>query len=320
VFEPRPLGAGPRVVLSGGRIELGTAIPVIPPGKYIAQARVDYGGRTPAFMETSFEIGDSKIDSAKTRTVSIIVETKDKEEDITFPVDSKRNNLRAMAQVQVKNLEAKPIKVAAKIVGMDGIDTGFSAVDTLEVRPTEFELLPFKSKVLNVILRDIEPKNGGRYGRLEITADLSDKQGENGAIKIDGTKRFVDLYILGTSTDYKQVYSMAVAIDKVECLNKILRVQAKLKNTSNIHFKPQGKFEVVDSLDQIIFSGAMSVPDYLYPSQEQVFVPQADLSQKKIEVGKTYKARIVFEGLTDAAECLMEFTPVEQTVKEEEKK
>lgn len=301
-FSPCPLGKGAGVVLPEGRIELGAGLPFLPVGEYIAQATVYYGGRTPAFMETSFSIGDTQDITALTnrkRTVSILVESITGEENVIFSVDPKRNNVLAIEKIKIKSLEASVINCQVKMINLDGLDEHFSLEGLVEVKPDSFEIKPFQTAIVTLLLRDKEPQYGGRYGKIEVTAEMVDDSTSDSVIEIAPSKRFIDVCVLGANSDYQQSYSLRASIKDIVCQDGLVSAQIAFKNVGNIHFKPQGKIEILDELSQVIFSGAISLPDYLYPSQEKVFIPQIDLHDKAMQNGKEYKLQVYFEGLEE---------------------
>lgn len=297
LFNPMPLGMGLRIVLPENRIELGTGITPLPPGKYIAQATVDYGGRSEAFLEREFVIGE-KDEKARARTVSFIAASKEGGEEIIIPVRAGRKNV-FREEIRVQNLEISPMRYKMRVVDIPDIKPEYSAKDVLSIRPESFEVQPLRTRSFQVILRDPAAIAGGKYAQVQVMGFIpkDDEVGENQEVKpanqieILPSVRKVNIYEISTEDLLPELKTAGFTSGFKE---GILTLEAALANTGNIHVKPTGHLYVMDKIGQIVFSAKLDLPYYVYPSEERKVPLQIDLSQAATVESGQYTVEILF--------------------------
>jgi len=322
LYLPMPLGKGMRILLPGNRIELGTGINPLPPGKYIAQATVYYGSRSPAFLEKEFTIsGEGKGNETRARTVSFLVSTDNKEKDeVNISVVKNRKNIGGVF-LSIQNLEANyPLKFKARIVDIPGVRPEYSAKDVLSVRPEQFEIPALRSRNIQIVLKDLKSNTGGKYAQVQIMGYLpEDKKGDN-PIEILPAVRTIDIHEVSTDG---LVYEAKATKFTTELKDLILSSEVEVANTGNIHIqlKPESRVNIMDKIGQLVFSGTINFPDYIYPAEEKKLAIEYDLSKVETITAGQYTIEVILEfyGIDEPIKVSAEFVvPVSEEQKKEE--
>ncbi|MDD4990257.1 MAG: LysM peptidoglycan-binding domain-containing protein [Candidatus Pacebacteria bacterium] len=296
LYPPMPLGRGMRIVLPGNRIELGTGINPLPPGKYIAQGTVYFGGRNPVLLEKQFTIsGDSKDNETRARTVSFLVSISGKEntEEINIPVIKGRKNIGGVF-LNVQNLEANyPLQFKARIIDVPGVEGKYSAGEVLSVRPEQFEVPALRSRNIQIVFKDPQAVAGGRYAQVQIMGYIPEG-GKANPIEILSAVRTVDVHEVSTDG---LVYKAKETKFTTELKDSLLSSEVEVANTGNIHIqlKPESRVNIMDKIGQLVFSGTLNFQDYIYPGETNKLKLQYDLSKVETIITGQYTIEVILE-------------------------
>lgn len=246
-----PLGSGRGVVIPGAILNFGSVLPVLPPGNYEMEARINYGGHRPAVARTKFEISDA------VAGVSSVVGGRALRVDATpaeIHLSLTRQGYRA-ATITLANYDTIDVRFrtsAADLfydLGGVPVDVGpevtlpTSARDWVQIRPEEIVLGPGQRRNIVIGFQVPEGQEGGRYARIRIVAEPASASGapEAGQVVTDldvaafltlGTEHVRQLAI--TDLQFQQVQGTATVM-----------VGAVVSNTGNIHERTMGRFTLL---------------------------------------------------------------------------
>ncbi len=321
LYPPMPLGQGMRIVLPGNRIELGTGIQPLPPGKYITQATVYYGSRSPAFLEKAFTIGEGEETETRARTVSFFVSlvSKEQEEEITIPVIKGKKNVRGVF-LNIQNLEINPLNFKVRIIDIPGVPPEYSAKEILTIRPEQFEIGSVRARNIQIVLKDLQAVAGGRYAQVQIMGYLPQdkKEGTNPIEILPGT-RTIDVHILSTDSLVREA---KVVKSATEFKDGALASQIDIANTGNVHIElAESRISIMDEIGQVVFSGTLNFPDYIYPGETKTLTLQEDLTKvETIRAGKHTLEIMLSYGGSEPLKVSAEFVVSEEQKDTKEEK
>jgi len=243
------------------------------------------------------------------------------EEEVIIPVIKNKKNVRGVF-LNIQNLEINPLNFKARIVDIPGVNPEHSAKDVLSVRPEEFEIPSLRGRNIQIVLKDPQGKEGGRYAQVQIMGYLPEGKGkEVSPIEILSGIRTIDLHVL--STDFL-VREAKVVKSATEFKDGMLASQIDVANTGNVHIQlgSESRISIMDEIGQIVFSGALSFPDYIYPGETKSLTIQQDLTKvETIKAGKYTLEIMLLYGGSEPLKVSAEFiVPEEQKDTKEEKK
>jgi len=181
------LGSGRGAVLPGARSRLQTITKLPPPGKYVVKAIVEYGGRSPAIAQASFEItsehaartGESGI------ALPLYIDLRPEEFEPSVPV----GGFRVMS-LSLLNREQEPVAVEVGLgqishdengqmwVSEENVDSGRTCASWLTVEPRSFVLDPDRRKNVRITLK-VPEGSGGYYSCIVLNTRLASDTGSS---------------------------------------------------------------------------------------------------------------------------------------------
>jgi len=173
------LGGGRGTVLPAATVTFRTLIKErLPIGKYIAEARVDYGGRGPAVARTPFEVGRETVMGSVSAGLAVAMEPN--RQRLEIPPGGLR-----VAKATVFNQEDRPVHVRMRVAGLvqdslgqlspaeEDESTALSAEPWVSLKLDEFDLRSGGRRTVPVSISvPDEAQAGGRFASIvaEVTA------------------------------------------------------------------------------------------------------------------------------------------------------
>lgn len=227
-----PLGSGRGAVLPGSFLDFRTIrIGNLPPGEYIAEAIIDYGGYRPATAKTLFSVGSQKLETAKALDLALHPEL--------LEVKVPPGGFRRM-NVRLSNREDRQIRIRSyvsdiaydskgKLTLLDPGQAKRSCAGWISPHSSEFILRPKEERVLPVEVRVPRNVEGGRYAVLVFEANSAGSKTDASTVQMISP---VMLTIAGSVKSQGKIVNFEV-INR----GKPLKFLAFFKNTGNIHLK-----------------------------------------------------------------------------------
>ncbi len=182
------LGSGRGAILPGAKASLTTITKLPPPGKYTAKAIVDYGGRSPAIAQTSFEItsGQAARTGKSDIALPLYVDLRPENFDPSIPV----GGFRVMG-LSLLNREQEQVAVDIGLgrisfdengqmwVSDEQVDSGRTCASWLAIEPRNFMLDPDRRKNVQITLKVPDGVGGGYYSCLVVNTRLASDTGSS---------------------------------------------------------------------------------------------------------------------------------------------
>ena len=279
-----PLGGEGRI-LSNATVEVISIIKRPPPGEYVFDAVIRYGGLSPAKARGIFTILPKKIEKKEVTTTKTIL-LSIKPEIIETPIGPGAFRIRT---IMLENEDDKEIKVNAEIkelindeegnlISSDSFGYEYSAVKFIELEEKEFTLKPKEKKVLKIKFNIPKEENaGGRYACLVLSA--SKEEG--------GLPTTFELPIL---LNFVGKANEELKVEKIEArAGRPVLFYVYLENNGDIHLKPTGIIEVRKKIKTAYGVGTSMVGElklkklktYLLPKRKIKMVSEGDMRLEK---------------------------------------
>lgn len=241
------LGGGRGLILPGTKASIQTITGLPPPGKYTIKAFVQYGGRSPAISQSTFEITKQHASrvGATGAARSLYVEYRPEAFDKSIPAGGTR-----IFGINVMNREDTPINVDVSMgqvfFGMRGQmwvseeqpDTGRSCIPWLKIDPLHFTLAPSRAQNLRASLTVPADAKGGYYGCIILNAKSAQ---DSGATTLPSQLNFP--IILTVPPDLERSGEVAkISVDQQPASSVVL--SAEFRNTGNVHARLSGNAEI----------------------------------------------------------------------------
>jgi hypothetical protein len=182
------LGSGRGAILPGATTSLQTVTKLPPPGKYIAKAIVDYGGRSPAIAQTSFEItsGQAARTGKSDIALPLYVDLRPEKFEPSIP----SGGFRVMG-LSLLNREQEQVTVDIGLgwisfdengqmwVSDEQVDSGRTCAPWLTIEPSNFVLDPDRRKNVQITLKVPDGVGGGYYSCLVVNTRLASDTGSS---------------------------------------------------------------------------------------------------------------------------------------------
>lgn len=232
------LGGGRGTVLPAAKARLETIMQLPPPGTYTLKTIVEYGGRSPAISQTSFEItreraartGESEI------ALPLWIDLRPDRFEPSVPADGFR-----VFGVTLMNREDAPVEVDVDLgrihydedgqmwVSDEAVDSGRSCAQWLTIEPRRFALDPQQRKNVRVTLNVPEGAAGGYYSCLVINGRMVADTGAPGL----PTPMYCPI-LLSVPPDFARAGEIVdVVVDRPR--ETAFSLDTKFRNTGNIH-------------------------------------------------------------------------------------
>ncbi len=180
------LGSGRGAVLPGAKSTLKTITKLPPPGKYFIKTIVEYGGRSPAIAEATFEISDDRAATTGKTDIALPldIDLRPDKFDQSVPVGGFRvlslslvNREQEKVQVDVGLAQISYDKNGNMWVDEDNIESGRSCASWLTIEPKSFELPPNGRKNIRISLKIPEDASGGYYSCVVLNSKMTSDDG-----------------------------------------------------------------------------------------------------------------------------------------------
>lgn len=215
----------------------------LPPGKYIADAIIRYGGSSPARASAPFEVTGKKVNAKGSLTATIPIALAIKPEFVNLAIFS--NSVRT-GIVMLENEEADELRVTTEIKDLLFDEAGemiisdsslakWSSSKWVEIEPEQFTIKSYEKKPVSVKIKvPADGSIGGRYACVKLNIHK-----EAGDTTLP-TSFYIPVYLTYTGQSKK-----GVEIEKIKLTGLLPpRVEALIKNIGNIHLKPAGKVSI----------------------------------------------------------------------------
>ena len=232
------LGSGRGAVLPGVRTSLRTITKLPPPGKYVVKAFVEYGGRSPAIAQASFEITSER--AARTGELGIAlplyIDLRPEEFEPSIPV----GGFRVMS-LSLLNREQEPVAVEVGLgqishdengqmwVSEEKVDSGRTCASWLTVEPRSFVLNPNRRKNVRITLKVPDAATGGYYSCIVVNTRLASDTGSSTL----PTPIYCPI-LLSVPPDF-EFGGEIVHVDVEHPVESAVMFKTEFRNTGNIH-------------------------------------------------------------------------------------
>lgn len=238
-----PLGGGRGTVLPESTVDFVSIMrKQLPPGNYIAEARIKYGGLRPGVAKVPFTVTEKEVTGAKPGTGKVV----------NFISDPEMVNIQGIggalrtSKITVSSQEEAPIKVkgSVSILSFDTEgeveaseleESSWSCAGWVTLKPAEFELAPGKKQVVVVtvnIPKDVSA--GGKYANVVFEAQSTAK-GTTPVVAETGSVVMVSVgKDFQTAGEIVKVYPGMIPNTGAQA------IIATFKNKGNIHVTPKG--------------------------------------------------------------------------------
>ncbi len=247
LIQDTRLGGGRGLILPGTKASIQTITGLPAPGKYTIKAFVQYGGRSPAVSQSTFEI--TKQHSSRVGATgaarSLFVEYRPEVFDKSIPAGGTR-----IFGINVMNREDKPINVDVSMgqvfFGMRGQmwvseevpDTGRSCIPWLKIDPLRFTLDPSRAQNLRASLTIPTDAKGGYYGCIILNAKSAQ---DSGATTLPSQLNFPIFLTVPPGLE-KSGEVTKIGVDQQPGSSVVLNTE--FRNTGNIHVRLSGNAEI----------------------------------------------------------------------------
>jgi len=246
-----PLGGGRGVIIPDSAVNLiSITRRKFPPGKYIARAIIDYGGRRPAIAETTFVIKEKEVEVQETKKIELAKFLVDPQE-IEFELMPRSFRSKIIKVINrgdtTVELEAKVLPLEFDVYG-DLLPEGErkGSIDWVKVTPSVFKLGPGKSRNVRISVRVPKDANGGYYGDI-IFRSKGVESSETGANL---------LIFVGKEV----VKKASLKIKNVKISKDAVSFDIMFMNEGNIHLKPDIQVALVRHYPQVEENGIVKAP------------------------------------------------------------
>ncbi len=286
------LGGGRGLVLPGAKTPLRTIMPLPRPGTYTIKAFIDYGGRSPAIAQTTFEISADKKSQVGESNVALplYVEYRPEKYEHSIPA----GGFRTFA-VSMMNREESPVTIDVSLAGLtytregqmwvseEEPDTGRSCIPWITVDPPQFQLGPNRRQNVRVTLAVPDTAAGGYYGCVVLNA--------RSAVDTSETKLPTPLYCPIYLTVPPDIEPGGEIVDiKFDQIGKSVTLKTEFLNAGNIHEIISGhaklevwvvpeKVEGIEIVDTAKFENLLQITletdsTYVLPGQTRIISSQ----------------------------------------------
>lgn len=286
------LGSGRGLVLPGAKTPLRSIMPLPKPGQYTIKAFVNYGGRSPAIAQTTFEISADRRSQVgeSEMALPLYLEFRPEKYDHSVP----GGGFRTFA-VSMINREESPVAVDVSLAELtytrDGQmwipeeepDTGRSCTPWLTVDPPQFTLGANRRQNVRVTLAVPDTAAGGYYGCVVLNARSTADTSEAGL----PSPLYVPVYVTVPPDIEHGGEIVDINFDQTE---RDVTIKTKFRNTGNIHEILRGraniqvwvvpeKVEGVEIMDTARFENFLGIAletdsTYVLPGGERVISSQ----------------------------------------------
>jgi len=175
------LGSGRGAILPGAKTSLRTIMKLPRPGMYSIKTFVEYGGRSPAIAQTTFEITDTR--AARTGESEIALPLYIEMRPELFEPSIPAGGFRVLG-VTLRNRENGPVEVDVELgriyydengqmwVSDEKADSGRSCAPWLTIEPRNFVLDPERRQNVRITLDIPADVSGGYYACVVLNARL----------------------------------------------------------------------------------------------------------------------------------------------------
>jgi hypothetical protein len=232
------LGSGRGAILPGAKSTLTTITRLPPPGKYVIKSVVDYGGRSPAISQASFEISPKGKAQAGESEAALPLYIDMRPEDFkpSIPV----GGFRVMT-LSLLNREQEPVAVDVALgqishdekghmwVAEEKADSGRTCASWLTMEPRSFVLEPNGRKNIRVTLKVPDAAAGGYYSCVVVNT--------RPASETASTSLPSPIYcpiLLSVPPDF-EFGGEIVNVDVEHPVESAVMLKTRFRNTGNIH-------------------------------------------------------------------------------------
>lgn len=240
-----PLGGGRGIVLPGASVALTSVLPSgLPPGDYLGDIYVDYGGIMPARARVAFTVSTGGSQSQEIQNFGTVAPLVVNEQVLHLNYPAGATAAKALV---LENKSDKPMLVEARavpfrydsegelVIGDDQPSVG-SCADWIELRPSVFEVKPRSRQVVRTVISIPKDAAGGYYASLEFTGSPVEEDWGPAETKWASTVGTLIFLIVGKET---QVAADTLCVDAMDSGNELgWAFEAVFANTGTIHVKP----------------------------------------------------------------------------------
>ena len=232
------LGSGRGAVLPGARTSLRTITKLPPPGKYVVKAIVEYGGRSPAIAQASFEITSER--AARTGesgiALPLYIDLRPEEFEPSIPV----GGFRVMS-LSLLNREQEPVAVDVALgqishdengqmwVSEEKVDSGRTCASWLTIEPRSFVLESQRRKNVRITLKVPDGAAGGYYSCIVLNTRLASDTGSSTL-----PSPIYCPILLSVPPDF-EFGGEIVHVDVEHPVESAFMLKTEFRNTGNIH-------------------------------------------------------------------------------------
>jgi P pilus assembly chaperone PapD len=241
------LGSGRGAILPGARTNLRTIMKLPRPGKYSVKAIVEYGGRSPAIAQTTFEVTD--IRSARVGeseiALPLYIDVRPDEFELSIPGGGFR-----VLGLTLRNREVGPVEVDVELgrvyydengymwVSEENVDSERSSAPWLTIEPQNFVMDPERRQNIRISL-DVPPDvSGGYYSCVVLNTRLVD---DTAATTLP-SPIYCPIYL--TVPPNLEPGGEIVRIDVEHIEASAMSLEAEFRNTGNIHNMIRGSVKL----------------------------------------------------------------------------
>lgn len=231
------MGGGRGLVLPGTKVALRSIVEAPKPGKYTLKTFIDYGGRSPAIAQTTFEITADKKSSVGSSEVAMPLYLEYRPEIIESSIPA--GGFRTFA-VNMMNREAAPVAIDVQLAGLTFTDDGQiwipeeeteidrSCTPWLTVDPPQFTLDANRRQNMRVSLAVPDTASGGYYACIILNAYQTADSVKKGL----ASPVYIPVYV--TVPPNIELGGKIVAVNTEQGAGDI-SLNVKFQNTGNIH-------------------------------------------------------------------------------------
>ena len=246
LIQDTRLGTGRGLVMPGARVPLRSVLPIPPPGQYTVKAFVEYGGRSPAIAQATFEIGDDRKSRVGQSEVAMPVYLDYRPEKFEQPVPA--GGFRTFA-VSLMNREQSPVMVDVTTAGLtysrdgqmwvseDKTESGRSCMPWMTFDPPQFTLDANRRQNVRVTLAVPDSATGGYYGCIVLNAQLATDSSEATL----SSPFHIPIYVTVPPDLNRAGEIVDVKIDQA---GSGVMLKTEFKNTGNIHETLRGSVKI----------------------------------------------------------------------------
>jgi len=231
------LGGGRGLVLPGAKTPLRSIMPLPKPGKYTIKAFVDYGGRSPAIAQSTFEVSADRKSRVGESEVALplYLEFRPEKYDHSVPA----GGFRTLA-ISLMNREEAPVTVDVSLgqltysregqmwISEEEPYTGRSCTPWLTVDPSQFTLKANRRKNIRVTLAVPDTAAGGYYGCVVLNAR---SMADTGEVNLP-TPLYFPLYVT-VPPDIE--YGGEIVDVNFNQIGQTVTLKTEFRNMGNIH-------------------------------------------------------------------------------------